>query len=44
MTREDIDKMTRSEVIGYLAIHGVTADGTDDELREILKRVIFVDL
>lgn len=45
ITRDDIDKMPRAEVVEMLAAHGVEgATGKVADLREWLKRVMFVDL
>lgn len=45
ITREDIDKMPRKEVIEHLEAHGVEgATGKVSDLRNWLKQIMFVDL
>lgn len=44
ITRETIDKMKKPDVKEYLAAHGLSdADGSVAELREELKRIMFMD-
>ncbi|MAM60857.1 hypothetical protein [Maritimibacter sp. UBA3975] len=45
ITREDIDKMPRKEVVDHLEAHGVEgATGKVSDLRNWLKQIMFVDL
>lgn len=44
LTRETIDEMKRTQVKEYLRAHDLEVTGTDEELRERLKKHIFIDL
>ena len=45
-TREAIDEMSKDDVRDLLKLHKVEHDGraSEDELRELLKKTMFVDL